>query len=152
MTTDRFILRIDPPQPCRGHYPNEEGEEGPCTLLTNLAEAEHEGQCERQLRVSPYCHRHLYLGWPDPTPEELETEHWCVTNFVINELGEGLGTAEVLGTFPTDSIPPPYEQWDPTEAMDDDAWYVTYQGEDGHEQRGIVIYLVWENWFVWQPR
>lgn len=148
MTTDRFILRIDPPQPCQGNYPNEEGEEEPCTLLANLAETEHESQCERQLRVMPYCHRHLYIACLDPTPEELELEHFCITNFVVNHFG-GQGEAKIMGICPTDSIPPPYEPWDEEADMEDDAWYVTYRAPDGQEHRGVAVYLVWENWFEW---
>src|SRR5207247_5454405 len=88
--SDRFILKVDPPQPCMGSNPN-----GPCPLLTALAEAEHEREHERQLRVYPYCWRHLYIGFPDPTPEQLQLEHWCITNFVVHHFGGGKGTAEV---------------------------------------------------------
>ena len=147
---DRFLLKIDPPQPCQGSYPDGQGGEGHCTLLTGMAEAsyDHSMGWAPQLSVNPYCWRHLYIAYPDPTPEELELEHFCITNFVVNHFG-GEGRAEVLGVCPTDSIPPPYEPWDPDEDMDDDAWYVTYHAPDSREHRGVAIYLVWENWFEW---
>jgi len=100
------------------------------------------------LAVMPFCHRQLYIAWPEPTPEQLALEHWCVVNFTVNHFG-GVGSAQVLGPFPTDSIPEPYEQWDPAEGMDDEAWGVLYKGEDGQEHRGVVVYLTWENWFEW---
>ncbi len=112
--TDRFILKIDPPQPCQGLYPNEAGDEVRCTLLTGMAEAswgENAGGYAPELSVDPYYWRHLWIGFPDPTPEELELEHLCMTNFVVNHFG-GKGTAQVLGPCPTDSILPPYEPWE----------------------------------------
>jgi hypothetical protein len=122
--------------------------EGPCPRLTTLAEAEHESENDCQLRVYPYCPRHLYIGFPDPTPEELELEKWCVTNFVVQQFG-GQGTAEVLGECPVDNIPGPYE---PCEDEEDLAWYVTYRDEQGgQERRGVAVYLTWENWWEWFP-
>jgi len=126
---------------------NNSNGEGPCLRLTTLAEAEHESGCERQLRVMPYCWRHLYIAWPEPTPEQLQLEHWCIANFVVNHHG-GQGSAEIHGPCPTDSIPAPYEA---CEDEEDEAYYVTYRDEQGQEQHGVAVYLIWENWWEWYP-
>ena len=144
--TDRFILKIDPPQPFQGLYPNEAGDEVRCTLLTGMAEAswgENAGGYAPELSVDPYCWRHLWIGFPDPTPEELEFEHLCMTNFVVNHFS-GKGTAQVLGPCPTDSIPPPYEPWEDDD-MIDEAYSATYRDEQGQERHVCAVYLVWEN-------
>ncbi len=99
-----------------------------------------------QLSVNPYCWRHLYIACPDPTPEELELEHFCITNFVVNHFG-GQGEALVLGPCPTDNIPAPYEPWDEEEDMADESYYVVYRAPDGQEKRVCAVYLVWENWW-----
>ena len=143
MTTDRFILRIDPLQPCQGSYPDGQGGEGHCTLLTDMAEASYDESMgwAPYLSVNPYCWRHLYIACPDPTPEELE--HLYIPNFVVNHFG-GKGTAQVSGPCATDSIPPPYEPWEDDD-MIDEASYVTYRAEQRQEWHVCAVYLVGEN-------
>ena len=136
--TDRFSLRIDPLQPYQGYYPNEEGEEDPCPLRASMAEA---SWCQNpsgyapELLVNPYGLRHLSIGWPEPAPEELELEHFCITNCLVNHFG-GKGTAQVVGPCPSDSTPPPYEPWEDAD-MIDEASSVTYRDEQG--QSGMYV-------------
>jgi len=138
--------------------------EHPCTLLTSIAEATHEDQ--RELRLHPYCWRHLYLDFPErdegPTPEEVELLNFCVRNAVIGHYG-GKGGAEVLGPCPIDSVPAPYEpvtldsyaeddtkgrEFFLREGQPDEAYYATYRDEQGQEKHVAAVCYWW--WYFWE--
>lgn len=161
MNNDRFLLRIDPPQACL--YSNEDGQ--PCSRLTAYAEASADSsEHPRELSVAPYCWQHLELCIPPwlehPTPEEVAWERFCIANFIVGHY-DGKGTAEVQGSCPLESVPPPYEEI--TEADyeteeekaffrrhhgTDQAYYATYRNEQGENRHVCAVWLA--DWLYWE--
>jgi hypothetical protein len=151
---ERFLLKIDPPQLCLGADENDQ----PCQRLTEYAEAEvFSADIARQLLVAPYCWQHLDLCIPPwqtkPTPEEIANEQLCIVRCVVGHYG-GQGTAQVLGSCPLESVPPPYREI--TEADyeteeekaffrqhhgDDQAYSVTYRSEQGEARHVCAVWL-----------
>lgn len=152
--SERFLLKIDPPQPCL--YSDEDGQ--PCERVTAYAEASGDAPgSPSELSVAPYCWQHLELCIPPwlehPTLEEVAWERFCIANFIVGHYG-GVGAAEVRGACPLESVPLPYEEiteadYDTPEEKacfrrlhgTDQAYYATYRDEQGESRHVCAVWL-----------